>query len=74
MSSTLTQAQFSMQLSYMASHVSSWAGSCLTLPETYDEPMRPSSFERFLEEMRSRLDSLEAQCRNSPPKKDRAGQ
>jgi hypothetical protein len=60
--SRITHAEFSMQLSYMASHCASWAGSCLTLPEDHEKPITDYAAERFLTEMRERLERLERWC------------
>lgn len=55
----ITHAEFSMQVSFMASNCSSWAGDCLTLPEEHAEPMRDEPVERFISNMRERLTRLE---------------
>lgn len=58
MSEAITHARFAERISYLASHISSWAGSCLTLPEEHAKPMRASSVERFIDEVQSRIDFL----------------
>lgn len=65
--SKITHAQFSTQASFMASEAATWAADVLTLPEHYDDPMRDWSVERFLTNMRARLDRIEAWSKEPAP-------
>jgi hypothetical protein len=56
----LTEAIFSMQCSFIAKNAAAWAGDLLTLPERYDEASNPRTVARFTDDMRERLDRLDA--------------
>lgn len=56
----ITGAQFSMQCAFIAKNAASWAGDILTLPEDYNMPASPHTVARFTDEMRERLDRLDA--------------
>jgi hypothetical protein len=55
----LTEAQFSMQCSYIAKHAAAWAGDILTLPERYNLPADPATVRRFTDDIRHRLEIIE---------------
>lgn len=55
----LTEAQFSMQCSFIAKNAASWAADILTLPERYNEASAVETVARFTDEMRDRLDRLD---------------
>jgi hypothetical protein len=60
MNERITEAQFAMQCAFVAKNAASWAGDILTLPERYNQASSPSSVGRFTDEMRGRLDRLDA--------------
>lgn len=55
----LTNAQFSMQCSFIAKNAAAWAGDTLTLPERLNQEADVSAVARFTDEMRERLDRLD---------------
>lgn len=55
----LTEAQFSMQCSYIAKNAAAWAGDLLTLEENCHRAADPHTVARFTDEMRKRLDRLD---------------
>lgn len=56
----ITEAQFSMQCSFIAKNAAAWAGDILTLPENYNREAATNTVSRFTDEMRGRLDRLDA--------------
>lgn len=56
----ITEAQFSMQCSFIAKNAAAWAGDLLTLPEHYNRQADTNTVARFTDEMRARLDRLDA--------------
>jgi len=56
----ITNSQFSMQAAFLASNAAKWAADALTLPEDANKPMLDWPLEWFLEDMRGRLDRIEA--------------
>lgn len=56
----ITEAQFSMQCSFIAKNAAGWAGDILTLPERYNLEADVNSVARFTDEMRGRLARLDA--------------
>lgn len=57
--SKLTEAQFSVQCSFIAKNAAAWAGDILTLPEHYNREADAKTVARFTDEMRVRLDRLD---------------
>lgn len=55
----ITEAQFSMQCSFIAKNAAAWAGDILTLPEHYNREAETNTVARFTDEMRERLDRLD---------------
>lgn len=60
MAERITSAQFSMQCSFIAKNAAAWAGDMLTLPESYQDPVDTATVARFTDDMRERLDRLDA--------------
>lgn len=56
---TLTNAQLSVQCSYIAKNAASWAADLLTLPERCHRTADPEAVARFTDEMRCRLGHIE---------------
>lgn len=67
MTERFTEAQFSTQCAFIAKSAAAWAGDILTLPERYNEPASPATVGRFTDEMRERLDRLDARAGRSAP-------
>jgi len=57
--SKITHTQFSMQASFLASEAAKWAADVLTLPEEHGKAMGDWAMDRFLTNMRGRLDRIE---------------
>lgn len=55
----MTNAEFAQQVGYVASSAAKWAADSLSLPEKIADPVTKYAMERFLEEMRGRLDRIE---------------
>lgn len=55
---SLTNADFAERVSYLAAHVATWAGNCLTLREEMNEPMDIGALKRFHNHVLGRLRSL----------------
>lgn len=60
MGEKITSAQFSMQCSFIAKNASAWAADMLTLPESYQDPVDTATVARFTDDIRGRLDRLDA--------------
>lgn len=73
--SKISHVAFSHLASRIAATVASWAADCLDLPEKRERPMRREPGERFLRDMRQRLDWLEEAAFPPPPPEviERAG-
>ena len=69
MAERLTEAQFSTQCAFIAKNAAAWAGDILTLPERYNEIASPANVGRFTDEMRWRLNRLDAWAGRSAPAK-----
>ena len=69
----LTEAQFSMQCSFIAKNAAAWAGDLLTLPEHYTKEADPRTVARFTDEMRQRLDRLDEWVGRSALRKEGRG-
>lgn len=55
----MTNAQWAMQVAYLASEAGHWAGDILTLPEDREKPVAMWQIENFLRKFRGRLDRIE---------------
>lgn len=55
----ITEAQFSMQCSFIAKNAAAWAGDILTLQERYNREADAKTVARFTDEIRERLDRLD---------------
>ena len=55
----MTEAQFSMQCSFIAKNAAAWAGDLLELPELYNRKADARMVARFTDAMRERLDRLD---------------
>lgn len=56
---SITHARFSRQASFIAKKAADWSADCLMLEEYLMQPVRDEPVERFLREMRARLDHIE---------------
>jgi hypothetical protein len=59
----MTNAQFSILASRMASRASSWAADCLDLKEYRERPIRQGDVDRFIKSQRDLLDYIEQETR-----------
>ncbi len=55
----LSNAEFARQAAYLAKNSSHWAGDSMMLSDRLGEPVREEALQRFLSEMRERLDLIE---------------
>ena len=56
---SISHAKFSRQAAFLAKNSADWAADCLMLDEDLSRPMRNEPVERYLKDMRGRLNMIE---------------